>query len=261
MEIIPQHTYTYGDGIPAYKSGEWPGSKPSRFIGSKLILKPIQKPQKDFYICNSRHFPPKYSEEYVFKKGVKLIPPFIHEDNNKPKKRPLKPIQTETKIYIRNRSNNPKDNILDPNAKEYPLLQTKKRVKHLNGSLTEYNIEDTMTRKKRIFSLGEQRNYMKNCKPGDKNYTCVENSPDFYLMEGLIVGSTNRLNINKTQRKGEYNFYRTMDVNLKIMNRNKIWHVKELMESLKFDKAYVKELNNWESKIFEENKDEKTKNK
>ena len=141
------------------------------------------------------------------------------------------------------------------------MLQTKKRVKHFNGSLTEYNIEDTMTRKKRIFSLGEQRNYMKNCKPGDKNYTCVENSPDFYLMEGLIVGSTNRLNINKTQRKGEYNFYRTMDVNLKIMNRNKIWHVKELMESLKFDKAYVKELNNWESKILEENKDEKTKNK
>jgi hypothetical protein len=34
------------------------------------------------------------------------------------------------------------------------------------------------------------------------------------------------------------------------------------MDSLRFDKAYVKDLNNWESKIFEENKDTKdNKNK
>ena len=44
------------------------------------------------------------------------------------------------------------------------------------------------------------------------------------------------------------------------MNRNKIWSVRELMDSLKFDKNYVKELNNWESKVFEESKDEKNKN-
>ena len=53
----------------------------------------------------------------------------------------------------------------------------------MGQTLTEYYVEDTMNRKKRIFSLGEQRNYMKNCKPGDKNYTCVEYSPDFFLME------------------------------------------------------------------------------
>jgi len=29
------------------------------------------------------------------------------------------------------------------------------------------------------------------------------------------------------------------------------------MESLQFDKAYVKELNNWESKTFEDNKESK----
>ena len=47
MEIIPQHTYTYGDGVPAYKSGEWPGSKPNHFIGSKLILKPLSIQKKN----------------------------------------------------------------------------------------------------------------------------------------------------------------------------------------------------------------------
>ena len=258
MEIIPQHTYTYGDGLPAYKSGEWPGSKPSRFTGSKLILKPISKPLKDFYVCNSRHFPPKYSEEYKFKKGLKLIHPIIHEDIYKPKKRPLKPIITEPIVYLRNRSSNPKDNLSDPNAKEYPLLQRKKRVENIGNSLTEYNVEDIMNRKKRILSLDEQRNYMKNGKPGNKNYTCVENSPDYFKMEGITVGSTHAINMRRTQRKGEDNFYATLNLNLKIMNRNKIWGYRELVESLKFDKAYVKELNNWESKTFEENKDNKT---
>ena len=129
----------------------------------------------------------------------------------------------------------------------------------LGNILTEYNIENVMNRKKRINSLEEKRNYMKNCKPGDKNYTCVENSPDYYKMEGLIVGSTNRINIRKTQPKGGDNFYRTWDVNLNIMNRNKIWSVKQLMESIKFDKDYVKDLNNWESKVFEEKKDDKIK--
>ena len=265
MEIIPQHTYTYGDGVPAYKSGEWPGSKSSRFFGSKLILKPIQKPYKDFYICNSRHFPPKYSDEFVFKKGLKSIPPFIHDDVYRPKKRPLEPIKTEQKIYIRNRSFRPKDNLINyfnPYAKEYPFLQKKQRVKHLGQTLTEYYVEDTMNRKKRIVSLGEQRNYMKNCKPGDKNYTCVEYSPDFFLMEGLTVGSTNRININKTKRKGQDNFYETIDLNIKLLNPNKVFNTRELMDSLKFDKTYVKELNNWESKTFEEKKDNKdNKNK
>ena len=260
MEIIPQHTYTYGDGLPAYKSGEWPGSRPSRFVGSKLILKPISKIPKDFYICNSRHFPQKYSEEYKFKKGLKLVPPFLHEDIYKPKKRPLKPYNEEPKIYIRNRSFRPMDTIFDPNIKVYPFLQRKKKFLGLGKVLTEYDIENVMNRKKRILTLGEQRNYMKICKPGDKNYTCVENSPDFYKMEGLIVGSTNRINMRKTQTKRGNNFYRTLDLNLKIMNRNKIWSVRELMDSLKFDKNYVKELNNWESKVFEESKDEKNKN-
>ena len=260
MEIIPQHTYTYGDGLPAYKSGEWPGSRSSRFIGSKLILKPITKPQKDFYICNARHFPQKYSEEYKFKKGLKLVPPFLHEDIYKPKKRPLKPINTEPKIYSRNRSFRPQDTIFSPNCKIYPFLQRKKKFLNLEHVLTEYNIENVMNRKKRINSLEEQRNYMKSCKPGDKNYTCVENSPDYYKMEGLIVGSTHRINIKKSHAKGGDNFYSTLDLNLKIMNRNKIWTTKELMESIQFDKKYVKELNNWESKVFEEKKDNKGKN-
>lgn len=45
LEIIPQHIYTI-DGIPAYKSGEWPGITGSKFNSSKLILKPIRNENK-----------------------------------------------------------------------------------------------------------------------------------------------------------------------------------------------------------------------
>ena len=260
MEIIPQHTYTI-DGIPAYKSGEWPGSKSNHFYGSKLILKPIKAKEKDFYICNARHFPQKYSKEYIFKKGLKQILPYIHEDIYKPKKRPLKPILTEPKIYIRNRSLNPQDNFGNPNANEYPLLQRKKRVQNISQTITEYNIEETMKRKKRIFNLGQQRNFFNRCKPGDKNYTCVEYCTDFFKMEGLVPGSTNRINLKKTQRKGEDNFYQTLDLNIKVLNKNKMWNMREFMESLNYDKKYVKDLNNWESKVFENNKDNKDNKK
>lgn len=45
MEIVPQHVFTYEDGLPSYKSGEWPLKRPSRWKGSKLILKPIHTSQ------------------------------------------------------------------------------------------------------------------------------------------------------------------------------------------------------------------------
>ena len=117
-----------------------------------------------------------------------------------------------------------------------------------------------MNRKKRILSLEEQRNNKKICKPGDKNYNCVENSPDFFKMEGLIVGSTNRINFRKNIRKGEDPFYQTLDLSIRVLDRNKKWASKELMESLNYDKKYVAELNGWESKVFE-NEEQKNNNK
>lgn len=255
MEIIPQRIFTYGDGVPAYKSGEWYGSKPNHFIGSKLILKPIKKPEKEFSIGHSKHFPPKYSEEFCFKKGKKYVPPVIHEDIYKPKKRKLEPLITEPIIKLRDTSHRP----LDQFNSTYiaPFLQHKIRIKP-NFSNTEYFVESVMNRKKRVFSLPQQRNQMKTCKPGDKNYNCVENSPDFYKMEGLIPGSTNTINYRKTTRKGEDNFYQTIDLNVRVLDRNKIWTSKELNETLNNDKNYVEQLSNWEAKTLDLEK-EKTK--
>ncbi len=44
LEVVPQRVYKI-DGVPAFKSGEWPGIRSSRFPSSKLILKPIRNPK------------------------------------------------------------------------------------------------------------------------------------------------------------------------------------------------------------------------
>ena len=71
-------------------------------------------------------------------------------------------------------------------------------------------------------------------------------------------------------RKGEDNFYQTMDLNIRILDRNKIWNSKAFLESLNYDKKYVEQLNNWENKTLEinqhkkdnkDNKDNKEKEK
>ena len=89
----------------------------------------------------------------------------------------------------------------------------------------------------------------------------MENSTDFFKEGGLIVGSTNRINYNKTTRKGDDNFYQTLDLNVKVLNDDKLWKSKVLKESLDMDQNYVANLNKWEENIFEENKDKDKENK
>ena len=127
----------------------------------------------------------------------------------------------------------------------------------------EWGVEKKMTRKKRILSLYEQRNSMINTNLGDKTYKVVDNSPDFFKDGGLIVGSTNRINYNKTTRRGEDNFYQTLDLDVKVLNENKIWNKKLENENLNVDQEYVKNLNQWEENNFEtddKNKKDKDKN-
>ena len=258
MEIIPQHVYTYDDGLPSYKSGEWPGSRPSHFTGSKLILKPIEHPEKEFRICHAKHFPQKYSDEYKYKKLLKYVPPFIHEDIYKPTKRILKPLTIEPAERFGKRVFPQKEKLYSTTIS--PFLPRKRKVKKFIPYMTEYGIESIMNRKKRILSLGKKRNHMKVCKPGDKNYNCVENSPDYYKIGGLIPGSTQRINYKKSTRKGENKFYQTINLDIKVLDRNKIWAYRETQDSINSDRKYVENLSLWENKFLdEEKKDNKKK--
>ena len=251
LEIIPQNVYTYGDGLPAYKSGEWPGSKSCHFRGSKLILKPVPRPIKPFKLGHLVHFPQKYSEEYKFVPCLKKLYPFPHEEIIKPQRRYIEPKYTEPKTYHRSISRRPREQMNSDFI--LPLFQKKIRVNYSKeNDKREWKIEKLMTRKKRILSLFEKCNGFVNSNPGNKNYKNVELSPDFFKEGGLIVGSSNRINYKRTTRKGEDNFYQTLDLNIKILNDDKKWKNKLTKEILNMDKTYVKNLNNWEENTFED---------
>jgi len=135
-----------------------------------------------------------------------------------------------------------------------PLFQKKIRVQQPAVKEREWALENKMTRKKRILSLYEQRNEMISFNPGDKTYKNVDNSPDFFKEGGLIVGSTNKIRYNKTTRRGEDNFYQTLDLDVKVLNDDKIWDKKLTKESMDSDQNYVKNLNHWEENNFEDDK-------
>ena len=47
---------------------------------------------------------------------------------------------------------------------------------------------------------------------GDKHYRESEHFTTYYKEGGLIPGSTNSINYNKTQSRKAYNFYETLDL-------------------------------------------------
>ena len=259
LEIIPQHTYSYGDGIPAYKFGEWPGSKSSHFHGSKLILKPIPRPEQPFKLGHLVHFPQRYSEEYKFIPGRKVLYPILHDDKIKPLKKYIIPKFTSPKVYPRNIKKRPPEQMNSDFIA--PLFQKKIRVQQPANKEREWALENRMSRKKRILYLYEQRNEMISFNPGDKTYKIVDNSPEFFKEGGLIVGSTNKMHYNKTTRRGEDNFYQTLDLDVKVLNDDKIWDNKLNKESMDSDQNYVKNLNQWEENNFEDDKDKKEQKK
>lgn len=276
MEIVPQHVYVYEDGLPSYKSGEWPLKKPSRWRGSKLILKPLHTSQVLSFeskkiiinilktiesLGGQRHFPPKLSDEYVYIPEKKLVKPIIHDDSFKPSKRYIEPKYTEPKKYKRNVKVRPLDQIDQPTT-DAPLFVSKRHY-NVNDlfSKKETNIEGIMTRKKRIFDLHQQRNGLLVFNPGDKLYRCVENSPDFFKLEGIVVGSTHQLHPKRNGPRSDDNFYETLDLRVKSLNPDKLWKSKVLRDSLEHDKNYVESLANWENNILNEEATNDDKNK
>ena len=248
LEIVPQHTYRDENGIPAWKSGEWYGSRPNHFVGSKLILRQIRKPENDKYFGHSVHFPPKFSEEYKFRPSVKKVGPFKHDENIRQGKKYIEPKYTEPRLLERKISYRPKEDML---SSYIPPLFPRRRKFDIPKISKEYTVEKLMAEKRRIYSLDQQRNSISDYNPGDKIYRGVEYSPGFYKLEGLIVGSTNRLNLHKNHSKKDDNYFDTLDLNIKLLNTDKKWKNKQIKESLNLDRNYVSELNNWEENNFE----------
>lgn len=107
-----------------------------------------------------------------------------------------------------------------------------------------------MGQKKQIPTLIERRNEMLIKAPGDKHYKNSEYLTGYFHEGGLVPGSTNKLNLKKTQSRKSNNYYDTLDINAKILDENKFWANKVKTERKKFDTTYVENITNWEKNIL-----------
>ena len=257
MEIeykeIPQRQYLINN-IPAGKFGEWPGIKPNHWRGSIKIIRPVQFNRildDGVYQIekNRKHFKEKYGFEKPYKNQKRLFSAinFKYEDKKEGLK-PIKFIPTPIKTAF--------------DRKHFPQKQGIEKIPFYKGirtyypngqcrSLKEMTLEKQMGGKKRVLSIEDQRNGMKMRVPGDKYYRTSEQFPTYYKEGGLIPGSTNSINYNKTQSRKAYNFYETLDLTKRVLDRNKLWDNKCKKEDFDFDKNYVEKIIlNWEKNIL-----------
>lgn len=265
LEIISSPLYNLENGEPAYKSGEWEGIKPNHFGRTRLLLKQIRDNDKPNSIIFKKRYIHKSSSEYVFKPSKKQVKSYLENIEKMRnlrtgrKKIDLNNFNNIHKLYkisnINPKRRRPKDNFTS-NSIILPIIKkddnSNQKIMSFSSS-TEINIENMMNKKKRIYSLEQQRNYYKKINPGDKNYRYAEHSPDFFKEGGLIVGSTNKIRITDNFNKLRNNIYQTMDLNIKSLDANKLWKSKVKKEKEKSEEEYVSKLEQWEKKYIKEN--------
>ena len=271
LKIIPAPLYKDNNGIPAYKSGEWPGIKSNHFDRTRLMLRLIRKNPNYERKLSYRHIEEKPSKEYIFRPSLKLVKSYL--ENLKNQRQIIQGRNHDidfSKITSDTYDNNLffghkryKNSILAnslilPKIKENKL---KKRQINMIHSLSEINVERAMNRKKRINSLEQQRNFFKINNQGDKNYRYADCSENFFKEGGLIPGSTNKIRISENYNKIKNNIYEYMNLNVKSLDVDKIWDNKIKRERQEDEKQYVLNLENWDNMNikFNENKNMKEK--
>ena len=82
LKIIPAPLYKDNNGIPAYKSGEWPGIKSNHFDRTRLMLRQIRKNPNYERKLSYRHIEEKPSKEYIFRPSLKLVKSYLENLKN-----------------------------------------------------------------------------------------------------------------------------------------------------------------------------------
>ena len=269
LKIIPAPLYKDKDGIPAYKSGEWPGIKPNHFERTRLMVRQIRKNIDYERKLSYKHIPEKRSKEYNFRPSVKLVNSYLKSIKNNRYKNYINKERKQNIDSFKSASDNYDDNIFfgkkrnkDKIIANHSLILPKlfKKINNFH-SLSEINIGNLMNRKKRILSLEQQRNYYKLLNPGDKNYRYAEYSQDFFKEGELIPGSSNRTRISDNYNKIKNDIYKFMNLNVKSLDVNKIWNNKIKKEMEDNEIQYVTNLENWDNIHIKDKDDTKNDDK
>lgn len=257
LKIIPSPIYKDSNGIPAYKSGEWPGIKPNHFERTRLMIKQLRKKLDYERKSSSRYIPEKRSNEYMFKPSLKLVKSYLENVRkqhqiDKGRKHEFDCLNKISDTYDNNLFFTRKRKLEKIKSSSLILPKLKKEIKTRNlvlyRSLSELNVEKAMTRKKRINSLEQQRNYYSIVNPGDKNYRYAECSENFFKEGGLIPGSTNILRYSENYNQIKNNIYEHMDLNVRSLDTDKIWNNKLERERKEREMRYVLNLENWDTR-------------
>lgn len=257
LKIIPSPLYKDSNGIPAYKSGEWPGIKPNHFERTRLMIKQLRKKLDYERKSSSRYIPEKRSNEYMFKPSLKLVKSYLENVRkqhqiDKGRKHEFDCLNKISDTYDNNLFFTRKRKLEKIKSSSLILPKLKKEIKTRNlvlyRSLSELNVEKAMTRKKRINSLEQQRNYYSIVNPGDKNYRYAECSENFFKEGGLIPGSTNILRYSENYNQIKNNIYEHMDLNVRSLDTDKIWNNKLERERKEREMRYVLNLENWDTR-------------
>ena len=233
LKIIPAPLYKDNNGIPAYKSGEWPGIKSNHFERTRLMLRQIRKNPNYERKLSYRHIEEKPSKEYIFRPSLKLVKSYLENLKNQRqiiqgRKHDIDFSKITSDTYDNNlffghkryKNSILANSLILPKIKENKI---KKRQINMIHSLSEINVERAMNRKKRINSLEQQRNFFKINNQGDKNYRYADCSENFFKEGGLIPGSTNKIRISENYNKIKNNIYEYMNLNVKSLDVDKIW--------------------------------------
>lgn len=254
-EAVPQRVYKI-DGIPAAKCGEWPGIKSNHWLGSVKVIHPKKTASifDDNIIPvekNRKHFKEKHGYEKPFRTMARQFQEIRNRTNIEEKKTGLKSVDMK---FTQNKTFYPKKHFPPKYGYEKVPQPFYIRTYHPGfntRSEKETTVERAMGAKRRIFDIEQQRNGMKMRNPGDKFYKTSEQFPNFFKEGGLIVGSTNTENFNKTQSRKAYNFYETLDLKVPTLDPQKIYKNREKMDELQKDQKYVMlDIDKWERNIL-----------
>ena len=234
-----------------HRNEEWNGAKPQKWTGSLKTFAPIPlaKPnEKSFIQQKIRVVPPK-SNEYVFRPHMKKVHPISRVGTIYRNRRHLTP--SYSTVPERHRKN--LSSTISSGEQRICSIGIVPKTKRMISS-EEISIEDMMSRKKRMLVRPTGGEYYTNRRG-------VEYEPGFYEKGGLIPGSTNVLNHNKSCSINNQNSYETIDIAQKVLDPKKKWRYRSVDNILQRDIKYVINLENVDKEYYDTAKEKKTVSK
>jgi hypothetical protein len=233
MEVIKPYKSII-DGKLASKEGDWNFSKPCHWYFSKKLLKPINHNGyiRTYDIKQRNLVNVRSTEEWEFRNGKRRIPSPVPLERFRTRGvKKLEPNYTQPLVHPRHVNHSPHELVLEKprSLKQFPA----KWIRHSFEDDGETKNTINMINRKLIT---HENQYL---------YKSVEYEPKYFKQEGWVVGATNTINFKRYAPQNNTTF-KSLDLNVKILDSNKFYAVKEGKALADADLGYMNKLNEWD---------------